>query len=104
MNTVPEYIKTASIHWMDRSGKSLFRFCEEVGFDAGQQWLRMLNGERAVSVKLLFRVQSFSGYSLDNLDPRYNRALKLLPELKNWRTKRGLSQSTCAEMLCISRS
>ena len=83
--TIPEYIDAASRRWMDDTDKSLFRFCNEVGIDAGKEWCRMMAGERAVSVKVLFRVQSVSRYSLDHLDPRYNNVLERLPGLKKWR-------------------
>lgn len=100
--TIPEYIDAASRRWMDDTDKSLFCFCNEVGIDAGKEWCRMMVGERAVSVKVLFRVQSVSRYSLDHLDPRYNNVLERLPDLKKWRQSRGLSQCACAGAIGMS--
>ena len=100
--TIPEYIDAASKKWMDRTGQSLFRFCLEVGIDAGKEWCRMMAGERAVTVKVLFRVQTVSRYSLDHLDPRYNGALEHLPSMRKWRLERGLSQCACASAIGLS--
>lgn len=100
--TIPEYIDAASKKWMDRTGQSLFRFCLEVGIDAGKEWCRMMAGERAVTVKVLFRVQTVSRYSLDHLDPRYNSALEHLPSMRKWRLERGLSQCACASAIGMS--
>ena len=100
--TIPEYIEAAGKHWMEWSGKSLFRFCGEIGIDAGKEWARMIAGKRVVTVKVLFRVQSVSEYSLDHLDTRYNYALEQLPTMKKWRLARKLSQSACADAIGMS--
>lgn len=101
IKTIPEYMNAASLQWR-KNGRSLYCFCDEVGIDAGKEWRRMLAGERIVSVKMLFRVQSISGYSLDNLDTRYNYALEHLSGLRTWRLSHGLSQKACAEAIGMS--